>query len=292
MRVLLATALALAASLVTIRAGATDVQACLTASEKGQRSRAAGKLREAREQFLLCGADGCPALVRKDCGQWHAEVVATLPSVVFGAKDAKGRDLFDVTVQMDGEVLVRKLDGKAVQVDPGPHVFRFDVPGVAPVTERALVKEGERARVINVAFGEGSGGATARDGGPSDAEAGTGHTVWPWLVAGAGVVTLGFGIVWLATAPALPAACDASTSTCSRLPSESDAAYTTRKEQAGRHDGQPVEGAIFMGIGGALIATGLVWHFLEPSGSAERTGARIAPWTTGGASGIVATGTF
>jgi hypothetical protein len=97
-------------------ASATDVQACLTASEKGQRARASGKLREARESFLVCGNESCPAIVRRDCAQWTSELTTALPTVVFGAKDRGGRDLYDVNVSMDGETIVTKLDGKAVFV--------------------------------------------------------------------------------------------------------------------------------------------------------------------------------
>src|SRR5215471_9806859 len=140
--------------LLFLRAGLAhaDTSACIAASEKGQESRANGRLREAREQFKVCGADSCPAIVRRDCVQWLLEVVALAPTVVLGAKDREGRDLFDVTVTMDGEVLTQKLDGKSVMVDPGPHTFKFDAPGETAVTERVLVKEGEKARVVTVAF--------------------------------------------------------------------------------------------------------------------------------------------
>src|SRR5689334_11089164 len=124
MRRLLVSGLVLGA-LVRAAPARADVQACLTASEKGQRARSAGKLREARENFVICGADSCPALVRHDCAQWNSELATTLPTVVFGAHDKSGRDLFDVTVSMDGEVLLKKLDGKSVTVDPGKHTFRF-----------------------------------------------------------------------------------------------------------------------------------------------------------------------
>ena len=128
----LAVCLVLASTLASASASA-DVQACLSASEKGQRARSAGKLREARELFLQCSSDGCPAMVRRDCAQWQSEVIVTLPSIVLGAKDRSGRDLFDVTVSVDGETVVRKLDGKSLPIDPGPHTFKFEMAGAPPV---------------------------------------------------------------------------------------------------------------------------------------------------------------
>lgn len=289
----LALSVLLASGLASSRASA-DVQACLGASEKGQRARTAGKLREAREQFLLCSSDGCPAMVRRDCAQWQSEVIATLPSIVLGAKDRGGRDLFDVTVSVDGEPLVKKLDGKSLPIDPGPHTFKFEMAGAPPVIERALVKEGEKTRVITVTFAIGTpssdtpapaGGPPAEpvDKGPPPVE--RSHTIFPWIVVGLGVATMGAGIVVIVTSPSLPSGCASTTKTCTRLPGEDASAFAKRQEDAGRSESQPTEGLIIGAIGLGVAGAGLLWHFLEPTGP-ERTGAlRFTPWASPGLAG-------
>ena len=287
-RACLAASVVLVSTLASLPASA-DVQACLAASEKGQRARSAGRLREARDQFLVCGTEGCPAMVRRDCAQWQGEVVGALPSVVFGAKDKQGRDLFDVTVSMDGEILVRKLDGKSVNVDPGPHTFKFEVAGAPPVVERALVKEGEKARSVNVSFDSGGTAASTEGGGTGTPEqdrgvhaspSGGGHTVFPWLVVGAGVATMAAGLVVFLVSPALPAGCDSTTKTCTRGTTESAGDFASRQEDAGRSEAQPTEGLIIGGIGLGVVAGGLLWHFLEPTGG-ERSGAlHFTPWAS------------
>ena len=291
-RISLAVSLLVASTLASSVASA-DVQACLGASEKGQRARSAGKLREAREQFLLCSSDGCPAMVRRDCAQWQGEVIATLPSVVLGAKDRVGRDLFDVTVSVDGETLVRKLDGKSLPIDPGPHTFKFETAGAPPVVERALVKEGEKTRVITVTFaiGAATGDTPATAAAPPDSadKSAPGperhHTVFPWIVVGLGVVTMGAGVVAILASPSLPAGCSSSTKTCIRLTGESASDFAKRQEDAGRSESQPTEGLIVAGIGFGVAAAGLLWHFLEPTGP-ERTGAlRFTPWAAPGIAG-------
>jgi len=296
MRLALVAGLASLALLAPAIAKATDLQACIAASERGQRARAAGKLREARDQFQICGVEGCPTLIRRDCVQWQSDLASVIPSVVFGAKDKRGHDLLDVTVSMDGDPLVKKLDGKAVSVDPGPHTFRFDATGAPPVTERVLVKEGERARAINVVIAD----ATELGERPSspavysadrESRSSGGHTAYPWILGGLGVTTLAIGIVWLAATPAFPESCNQTTQTCQRLAGESEAAYKDRQGRAGRADGQPSEAAVIMGIGGALLVGGIVWYLLEPSGS--RSGAiRPTPWTTANAAGVSLGGTF
>ena len=294
MKLRLTIALTLAATCaVEGRAWAVDTAQCLAASEKGQRARAAGKLREAKEAFQICNQDACPAIVRSDCAKWRDELQASAPSVVFGARDAKGHDLFDVTVTMDGEVVTRKLDGKAVTVDPGPHTFKLEAPGFPAVTEKALVKEGEKARVITVTFADAAAGPAAPPSDPppkgADSRSG-GHTVLPWVVVGVGGVTLVTGLVVLLTAPDHPSNCDRNTARCVRGPNQSADDFAKDQDQAGKADSQPILGGVIAGVGGALVVGGLVWHFLEPTD--RKSGARLSPWTTGRASGLTLGGSF
>lgn len=305
-RTWLAPSVVLVSMLAALPASGADVQACLGASEQGQRARTAGRLREARDQFLVCGDETCPAMVRRDCAQWQSETIAMLPSVVFGAKDKQGRDLFDVTVSMDGETLLKKLDGKSVNVDPGPHTFKFEVAGAPAVIERALVKEGEKTRVITVSFNESGGAASSTDGGASSSpepDHGVrpvpnrgGHTVFPWIVVGAGVATVISGVVLLALSPALPAGCNAVTKTCMRDATESAADLAARQEDAGRSEAQPTEAFIVGAIGLGVVAGGLLWHFLEPSASSpssDRHGSlQITPWTSPTTAGASLTTSF
>lgn len=296
MRPVLVATIASLALLAPAVAKATDLQACITASERGQRARAAGRLREARDQFQICGVEGCPTIVRKDCVQWQSDLSTVIPSVVFGAKDKRGRDLLDVTVSMDGDPLVRKLDGKAVSVDPGPHTFRFDATGAPPVTERVLVKEGERARAINVVIADATElgdrpASPAVYSADRESRQSGGHTAYPFILGGVGVTTLAIGIVWLAATPAFPDNCNESTQTCTRTAGETPSEYQDRQSRAGRADGQPSEAAVIMGIGGALLIGGIVWYLLEPSGS-RSSAIRPTPWTTASATGVSLGGAF
>jgi hypothetical protein len=284
-------ALAAGVVLATPGVASADVQACLAASEKGQKLRSQGKLREARESFVICGAESCPNLVRHDCSQWNSELAATLPTVVFGAKDRSGKDLFDVTVSMDGEVLVKKLDGKSVTVDPGKHTFKFEAPGLPPLSETDLVKEGEKARVINVTLGDAPPPSPTPTPQPAPSGEVREHSVAPWIVVGVGGAAVVAGVVIFLTAPDRPSNCDKDTQKCTRGADESAADFAKDKDRAGQADSQPILGVIVAGAGAALVAGGLLWHFLEPVG--PKTGqVKLAPWTTGKSSGVGLSGTF
>jgi hypothetical protein len=210
--------LALAAALVIAgvarggEARADEVRACVTASEAAQLRRDDGKLKQAREQMLVCARESCPAPVRKDCAAWLAALDASVPTIVLSAQDEGKHDLFDVDVRLDGVTLKNPLDGKAIPVDPGPHTLRFEAKGRPPVEERVLVREGEKRRTVTVqlpgagagaASGSGSGsgsGAASAGAGESGASGATSRVPVASIVLGSvGVAALGsfaaFGIL-------------------------------------------------------------------------------------------------
>ncbi|WP_437954731.1 hypothetical protein WME76_24520 [Sorangium sp. So ce119] len=164
-----AAAIAALAYLQPARARAGDAEACFTASEEGQRLRDDGHLRDARARFIACGAVACPALVRSDCAGWLSDVTARVPTLILSAQDEQGQDVADVQVTLDGAPLAARLDGKAVEVDPGEHVLRFERAGSAPVALRLVVREGEKLRRVSARLARPAtarAGATTPGGGP------------------------------------------------------------------------------------------------------------------------------
>jgi hypothetical protein len=132
--------------------GGPDKAACARSAEDGQRLRTQGKLREAREAFAVCAADGCPALIRNDCGGWLAEVQSAVPTVVVRATAAEDPqpELYDVEVEVDGAPLTSRLDGRALPVNPGERRFSFTAAGRRPVTQTVVVRVGEQHRLLAV----------------------------------------------------------------------------------------------------------------------------------------------
>ena len=121
---------------------------CATAAEHGQQLRDDGKYRRARDEILVCARSACPGPIKADCGRWLAELDRDAPTVVFGAKDGDGKDVFDVRVSIDGEPIQTRLDGKPVLVDVGEHKITFVWPSGTVKEERVLVRAGEKSRPI------------------------------------------------------------------------------------------------------------------------------------------------
>jgi hypothetical protein len=79
-----------------------------------------------------------------------SQVDAAMPTVVLHATDAQGRDQPDVRVTVDGVHQVIHIDGRAMSIDPGAHVFQFESAGYAPVRQDLVVSEGEKDRQVRV----------------------------------------------------------------------------------------------------------------------------------------------
>lgn len=135
---------------------------------------------------------------------------------------------------------------------------------------------------------------TGAPGQGTPAQEGSGHTIYPWLVVGAGVVTLAVGVVLVATTPSLPPGCNKDTKECNVIPPETkdSESYRDRRDDAGRHVNQPIAGGIVAGIGGVLIVGGLIWHFVEPTGAKESAKTKVQPQLGPGYGGLAFTGRF
>ena len=105
----------------------------------------------ARSDLLLCSRASCPAAIQADCVDWLEEVMRSLPSVVVTAH-ARGRDVANVKVSVDGKLVAESLSGAALEVDPGQHVFHFESAPWPPVERAILVSESVKGRAIDIEF--------------------------------------------------------------------------------------------------------------------------------------------
>ena len=253
-------------------ASADSTTVCTGASSQGQTARDAHRLVEARDQFLICAKQECPGVVRKDCTAWLEQVQASLPTVVPIANDVAGNGLAGVKVSIDGKVLLEKADGRAVEVDPGTHVFTFEAADGQKTDLQIVVAEGQKDKRIAATIGKPAepaapplapatappAPASASPGAPAPAETSSG----PWktvgiVTAGLGVVGIGLGSVF-----GVEASSKKGSAGCN-----SDSQCTTHSGVSTLSDAQGdgnVSTAFF--IAGSLLAAGGVMIFaLAPS---------------------------
>jgi len=125
---------------------------CITTYEEFVPLRKNHQLKAARAKLLTCSSDSCPPDIRAECVSRLTEVDASMPTVVFEAKDAAGAMVFAVKVKMDGEVLAERLKGSALPIDPGEHTFTFEVAGRPSIEKHLMIFEGEKLRRERVEF--------------------------------------------------------------------------------------------------------------------------------------------
>jgi len=137
----------------TARAAGPTVRECVAASDAAATSNHDHRLRAERAELLVCASATCPRDIRKDCVAHVEEVNSQLPTIIFSAADGSGADLTAVTVTIDGEPLTDHLDGTALALDPGDHLFKFEAAGTPPVERHLVIREGEKGRREQVVLG-------------------------------------------------------------------------------------------------------------------------------------------
>ena len=266
---------ALGASVPTSAYGG-EKEVCVDASVQGQRARVAGKLTEAMERFAVCAREVCPLVVRQDCASWQEEVGKSQPTVSVGFRDAEGHDILDVKISVDGKVVTEHLDGKSFPVDPGTHVFRAHDGVHPPVEERVLIKEGEKARAINLRLPSTATKGTSSTApdkpkvtdNPESAEEG-GRSAAPFVLMGVGLVATGVGLgMHFGGKGAFPDNCKADEST---VAGRDGTCTPTPEDPTGQTSGEKAQSSINLRnagtavtFGGLAVALGgLVWFFVD-----------------------------
>jgi hypothetical protein len=189
---------------------------CVDTNTRGQHLRTEGKLIEARRELRRCADPSCPTLVRNDCTKRLDDAENAQPTIAFEAKDGSGADLTAVKVEVDDRPFADTLDGAALPVDPGQHVFTFKVANQPPVTRTLVLTEGEKGRRERVVLGGSGASAPAQlpaapaDSGlplpqvetaPSEHKGGMGtQKVLGVVAAGVGVAGIAVGAVFGAQA--------------------------------------------------------------------------------------------
>lgn len=270
-------------------AAATKAQ-CLEAYSDAQRLRKDGLLVAARAKLILCAQDGCPRVTKTDCVPWLDEVERSTPTLVVVAKDRAGRDVTDVRVTIDDEVVVEQLDGRAIPVDPGTRELRFEYADAPDIEKQLVFHESVKDRRVEVTFeiGEATGPSTddpSPDGTTQDADAAestSSTAIAGWVLTGLGVAGMGmfaaFAVVGRGEVDEYQDTC-APTKTCD----EDDVSATRTKL---------VVADVSLGVGLAALTTGLILIIYdavsddEPS-STEAVELSVGPMPGGAAAGAM-----
>jgi hypothetical protein len=240
-----------------------DKVACMDAASKGQTLRDEHKFIEAREQFRFCARQQCPGMVQVDCATWLDATEKSLPTIVIAAKDESGVDRFDVGVIVDGQPLVARLNGQAIPMNPGAHVFHFESADGTALDQHMIVREGEKNQNITAVFKRVPVTPTQSS------------NSWPivgWSFVGVGIAGLAIGTILGGVAIG-----DKNSAHCNALDFCEAGPLSSMRSAAVGSDIGLIGGGILVATGAAiLIFTSKTPHPETPP--AESVSMQIAPW--------------
>ncbi len=201
-----------------------------------------------------------------------------IPTLILDAVDAAGNDVSAVKVTVDGEPLLSHIDGTAVSVDPGPHVFTFSVVG-QPAEQRMLVMgEAVKDRRVRIEIAPPP---------PEPSHVGRTQRILGLAFGGTGVISMaiatGFGLV--ARSNLDKSHVDCGPTTCANEP-RAASELQTATNQATISTGGFIAGGAFLVAGGMLFLT-------APSAQRAATSAlSLAPGLAPGGASLQLHGTF
>jgi hypothetical protein len=125
---------------------------CETAYQSAQERERTGHLTEAKDAWLACAKAACGTFLHNECSVRYTQLEADIPSVVPSVTDDAGAPRTAVEVKMDGEVLTAQIDGRALPIDPGLHEFSFSTDAGVFSTQKLMILQGQRNRLISASL--------------------------------------------------------------------------------------------------------------------------------------------
>jgi hypothetical protein len=290
---------------------------CLKASADWIPLRKSHKLREARSRLATCASTSCPTDIREECSRHLPQIEAATPSIVFAAVDATGRDITAVAVTMDGDLLTRQLDERAIAIDPGEHTFRIEAAGHPAIEKKLSIPEGEKNRYVRFDFRAlqppdseekttpaplaptmrppiaSSDTATSLPVSTDQHEASNTTTGRPGLGGQKllGVVVGGAGVIGVVAGSVFGAIADSKWSSAKRDCGPACGPNVPAQQEKSDAISAATGSTVGFIAGGALVAAGLALFLTAPSGFAT-DGLRVAPSVTAGGGGVLLRGAF
>lgn len=303
-------ALSCAAVLVAPSVALADpVGDCINANEKAIKLYSDGKLTEALAENAKCAVAACPSSITQTCTSRADQINASLPTIVFEAKDDAGSDLVDVKITVDGVASSQSITS-LFTLNPGAHKFAFAAAGKVSVEKTYALRQSEKGRRETLVLHDvakatpppqveqpsvppttapATPASTPTDTSTSPAS-GTGQRIAGGVIAGVGLIggaIIGgiFVSMWNDAQNTIAANCPANTTDPAKCPDKQSPAYPSPAQQAGTKANSDAltDSYIFgtaFGVGGALIVAGVIVFFTAPKGGPSKTAWSLAPSVT------------
>jgi hypothetical protein len=148
-----------------------------------------------RDEAFECASSACPSFIQKDCAAWLEEIESEVPTISFEVR-SDGKNLISVRVLEGDRVIVDRVGGAAVELDPGVHWLTFEADGLAPVTKPVVVARGEKNQRFSVELPAAKPRRALPPAGAPPVTSSSSSSSAPWIAGGVGLAGLAaFGIL-------------------------------------------------------------------------------------------------
>jgi len=130
-----------------------EVEQCVAEHDSARQLRLDEQWQGARAAMLSCAAERCPLAIAADCHAWLDELARQMPTLIVVLEGEQLGALHSaLRVELDGTSI--ELTDPPIPIDllPGAHRLRFELPGRQPVELSFALKKGEKNHIERVRF--------------------------------------------------------------------------------------------------------------------------------------------
>ncbi|HKO51241.1 MAG TPA: hypothetical protein VJV79_26210 [Polyangiaceae bacterium] len=130
-----------------------EVEQCVAQHDSARQLRLDEQWQGARTAMNSCADERCPLAIAADCRAWLDELARLMPTliVVVEGQDLAARQAA-LRVELDGTSVELKDPPSPIELLPGKHRLRLELPGNPPVETEFSLEKGEKNHIERVRF--------------------------------------------------------------------------------------------------------------------------------------------
>jgi hypothetical protein len=130
-----------------------EVEQCVAQHESARKERLSEEWLAARAAMVSCADERCPLAIAADCRAWLDELASLMPTLIVVVEgEAAAARHPALRVQLDGALIELKEPPSPIDLLPGAHRLRFELPGEQPVELTFSLAKGEKNHIERVHF--------------------------------------------------------------------------------------------------------------------------------------------
>jgi len=130
-----------------------EVEQCIAQHDSARQLRLSEEWQAARSAMVSCAEEHCPLAIAADCRAWLDEVERLMPTLIVVVE---GEDLgalhSALRVELDGVSVALEDPPVPIELLPGAHQLRFQLPGEEPAVVNFSLAKGEKNHIERVRF--------------------------------------------------------------------------------------------------------------------------------------------